>query len=93
MRGQNEVVAVDRMRIAGVHGLLGHMLDGVASGSFVPTDSAADCKICNFAAVCRARDADYPDMESPLAAWSEQHTHTAVWPAFASLKRVRTYES
>ena len=93
MRGQNEVVPFDRLRIAGVHGLLGLMLDGVASGRFVPTDSADDCKFCHFAEVCRAREAGHSKMESPLAEWSGQHANSGLSPAFAEFKRVRTYES
>jgi ATP-dependent helicase/nuclease subunit B len=92
MRGQNEVVVFDRLRMAGVHELLGLMLDGVAEGRFVPTDSADDCKFCDFAEVCRARDAGYGRTESPLAEWSEGHVHAGLWPAFANLKRARTFE-
>ena len=93
IRGQNEVVPFDRLRIAGVQGLLGLMLDGVASGSFVPTDNADDCRFCDFAEVCRARDVGHGKIGSPLADWSEQHANAALRPAFASFKRVRTYES
>jgi ATP-dependent helicase/nuclease subunit B len=92
MRGQNEVMRFDRLRLAGVRDLLGIMLDGVAAGSFVPTDEPNDCKYCDFAEVCRTREAGYGATSSPLAAWSKEHTHTALWPAFSSLKRARTFE-
>jgi ATP-dependent helicase/nuclease subunit B len=93
MRGQNEIVAFDRLRIAGVSALLAHLLDGVASGSFVPTDRSDDCKYCDYAEVCRAREAGFGEMASPLADWSQQHTNAGLWPAFASLKRARTFEN
>jgi ATP-dependent helicase/nuclease subunit B len=92
MRGQNEVMRFDRLRLAGVHELLGIMLDGVAGGSFVPTDDPEDCKFCDFAEVCRARGASYGATSSPLATWSAEHTHAALWPAFSALKRARTFE-
>jgi hypothetical protein len=92
MRGQNEVMTFDRLRLAGVHELLGIMLDGVAAGAFVPTDEPDDCAFCDFAEVCRTRVAGHGKVLSPLAAWSAEHTHAAVWPAFAHLKRVRTFE-
>jgi ATP-dependent helicase/nuclease subunit B len=93
IRGQNEVHSFDRLRMAGVHELLGLMLDGVASGSFVPTDEAEDCRFCNFADICRANEAGYGSTASPLAEWSAGHTNAGLWPAFSSLKRVRTFET
>ncbi|MGE0160404.1 MAG: PD-(D/E)XK nuclease family protein [Gemmatimonadales bacterium] len=92
MRGQNEVMTFDRMLLAGVHDLLGIMLDGVAAGAFVPTDTADDCKFCDFGEICRARVTGPGKVVSPLAAWSAEHTHAALWPAFAHLKRARTFE-
>jgi hypothetical protein len=68
------------------------MLDGVAAGSFVPTDRADDCKFCDFASVCRVSETTYGNTVSPLADWSEQHLNAGVWPAFAHLKRTRKFE-
>jgi hypothetical protein len=92
MRGQNEVMRFDRLRLAGVSELLGIMLDGVAAGAFVPTDEPDDCRYCDFAEICRAGEAGYGKTSSPLAAWSKEHTHAALWPAFEALKRARTFE-
>jgi ATP-dependent helicase/nuclease subunit B len=92
MRGQNEVMQFDRLRLEGVRELLGIMLDGVAAGAFVPTDDPDDCRFCEFAEVCRAHDAGFGKTRSPLATWSAEHTNAALWPAFAPLKRVRTFE-
>lgn len=91
-RGENRAFAFDRLRLAGVGPLLDLMLDSVAAGSFVPTERADDCRFCDFADVCRARPARFGKMMSPLAEWSEKHLNTGLWPAFAQLKRVRTFE-
>jgi len=92
-RGENQIFAFDRLRLAGVTELLNHMLDGVAAGSFVPTDRAEDCKFCDFADICRVRRSDYGKVTSPLAEWSQQHLNAGLWPAFANLKRVRSFET
>ena len=36
-----------------------------------PTDDARDCRICDFASVCRVKFDDYGRAESPLAEWSK----------------------
>ena len=91
-RGENQAFVFDRLGLAAIGELLGHMFDSVAEGSFVPTDQENDCKFCDFADVCRARNKDYGKVSSPLALWSEEHLNTGVQPAFAPLKRVRTFE-
>jgi RecB family exonuclease len=92
IRGENRPVMFDRLRLAGVAELLDHLLDGVAAGRFVPTDRAEDCTFCDFAAVCRVRRTGYGKVDSPPADWSEQHMNAGLWPAFADLKRARTFE-
>jgi len=91
-RGENQAFVYDRPRLAGVAALLDLMLDMLASGSFVPTDRADDCRFCDYADVCRTRQERFGKVVSPLAEWSEQHLNTGLLPAFAQLKRVRTFE-
>jgi CRISPR/Cas system-associated exonuclease Cas4 (RecB family) len=91
-RGENQAFVYDRLRLAGVGALLDLMLDTVASGSFVPTERADDCRFCDYAEVCRTRQARFGKVVSPLAEWSEQHLNTGLSPAFEQLKRVRTFE-
>ncbi len=91
-RGENEVFSFDRVSLGGVQGLLGHMLDGVAEGSFVPTDEPRDCSYCDYAEVCRVRKGDWGNLSSPMADWSREHLNTGLGPAHANLKRARTYE-
>jgi ATP-dependent helicase/nuclease subunit B len=93
MRGQNQVLSFDRLSVAGVHGLLDVMLDAVAHGGFVPTDEPDDCRFCDFADVCRARDAGYGRTSSPLAEWSAEYSRTGSWAPLNQLRRVRTFES
>lgn len=92
VKGQHRRVVFNRLEQAGLDELLGLMLDGVAAGSFVPTDCVDDCRFCDFAEVCRVRDAGFGNLDAPLARWSEEHLNTGLWPAFASLKRTRTFE-
>jgi ATP-dependent helicase/nuclease subunit B len=92
MRGQNEVMPFDRLRLEGVRELLGILLDGVAAGAFLPTDDADDCRFCNFAEVCRAHETGFGGIASPLAEWSEEQANAALWPSFMHFKRARTFE-
>jgi ATP-dependent helicase/nuclease subunit B len=91
-RGENQAHRFDRLGLAGVADLLGHMLDGVAAGRFVPTNDPDDCRFCDFAEICRVRRGEFGKVNAPLADWSEQHLNTGLQPAFGHLKRVRTFE-
>jgi ATP-dependent helicase/nuclease subunit B len=92
VRGEHRTIAFNRLERAGVGELLGLMLDGVAAGSFVPTDQEDDCRFCDFAPVCRVRELGFGKLDSPLAAWSLEHMNAGVQPAFSHLKRARTFE-
>lgn len=92
VRGEHRALVFHRTEQAGLAELLALMLDGVAAGSFVPTERSDDCRFCDFARVCRVREAGFGQLEAPLADWSEEHLNTGLWPAFESLKRVRTFE-
>jgi hypothetical protein len=86
------VVRFDRLALAGVTGLVDRMLDVVAEGAFIPTESADDCRFCDFAAVCRASSAEWGKVQSPLADWSAERLNLGVYPAFARLRAVRSFE-
>ena len=92
IRGENRVVMFDKLGLVSVSSLLDEMLDGVAAGSFVPTDESKDCRFCDFAPVCRVRATSYGNVLSPLADWSQEHLNAGIWPAFANLKRARKFE-
>lgn len=90
-KGQNQSFVYRREDLRPVGDLVSIMLDGVAQGHFVPTDSADDCTFCDYAPVCRVRSTMWGAV-SPLAEWSEQHLNTGLQPAFRHLKQVRTFE-
>jgi ATP-dependent helicase/nuclease subunit B len=91
-RGQNQTFVYERSALAPVSQLLEIMLDGVAAGHFVPTDQKDDCRFCDFAPVCRARRVEWGGIVSPMAEWSEELANTGLHPAFAHLRRARTFE-
>lgn len=91
-RGENTVHRFPRLNLASAPVLLGSLLDGVAAGHFVPTDSSDDCRFCDFAEACRARTGDWGRTESPLADWSGERANTGAWEHFTALKRVRDLE-
>jgi CRISPR/Cas system-associated exonuclease Cas4 (RecB family) len=91
-RGENQIVPFSRLSMAGLPDLLDRMLDGVAAGTFVPTDSGDDCRFCDFAPVCRARTTDWGKPATPLADWSEQQLALGLHPQFAHLRGARRFE-
>ncbi|NNF12729.1 MAG: PD-(D/E)XK nuclease family protein, partial [Gemmatimonadetes bacterium] len=90
-RGQNQRFVYERDRLRPVGELVALMLDGIAKGHFVPTDKADDCKFCDYAEVCRARQTTW-GVTSPLADWSKEHLELGLQPAFEHLKKVRKFE-
>lgn len=69
--------------------LVGRLLDGVAAGTFVPTDDASDCRFCDYRSICKVKDAAWGDPESPLADWAASRLDA---PALAQLAAVRGWE-
>ncbi len=91
-RGENEIIAYPRVRLAGLPDLLRHLLDGAAAGAFVPTDSADDCRYCDFRVVCRVQEGGWGSVVSPLAEWSEELMATGVHEAFRHLRAARSFD-
>lgn len=91
-RGQNGAFRFDRADLSGAPELVGRLLDGVAAGTFVPTDQEDDCTFCDFAPVCRARRKEWGGADSPLARWSGERGNTGVSVAFRHLRGVRDFE-
>jgi ATP-dependent helicase/DNAse subunit B len=90
-KGENTVHRYGRLQLAGAPTLLGHMMDGVAAGAFVPTNSEEDCRFCDYAAVCRVHADGWGNLHSPPAEWAKQQ-FGALLPAFAHLEKVRGFE-
>ncbi|HIL89243.1 MAG TPA: Dna2/Cas4 domain-containing protein, partial [Gemmatimonadetes bacterium] len=88
--GQNELFSFKRNQLEGIGSLVGHMLQGVAEGRFIPTQDKKDCSYCDYSEVCRVEKSDYGGVtSSPLAEWSKEHLEH---PALTPLKEVREFE-
>ncbi len=91
-RGQNQTRRYASLSLAGAPSLLATMLDGVASGFFVPTDDADDCRFCDFAPICRVQRGEFNRLHSPMADWSREQLNLALWEPFHPLKKTRSFE-
>jgi ATP-dependent helicase/nuclease subunit B len=89
--GQNELFSFQGDQLVeGIGSLVGHMLQGVAEGYFIPTENKEDCSYCDYSEVCRVEKSDYGGVtSSPLAEWSEKHLKD---PALTPLKKIREFE-
>ncbi|MEX2470790.1 MAG: PD-(D/E)XK nuclease family protein [Gemmatimonadota bacterium] len=92
LRGEHEIHGFRRQELASARDLLAHMLDGVAEGRFVPTDNPDDCRLCDFAEICRVRPLRFGKVASPPAEWSGERAGTGVDPTFSHLVAVRSFE-
>jgi len=91
-KGQNQTFSYTRGDLDRLNGLLEIMLDGVAAGHFVPTDSKDDCTFCDFADVCRVRRGSFNALSSPMADWSSEQADLGQSAHFEQLKLMRAYE-
>ena len=90
-RGENEIRSYARAELAGLTTLLSHLLEGVSAGTFLPTDVADDCRFCDFAPVCRAREGDWGRTTSPRADWFVETMATGLHQVFAHLRAARRF--
>ncbi len=72
--------------------LVGLMLEGVGQGAFVPTDDESDCRLCDYAEICRVRTSGFGSVSSPPASWAKERAADGLDPAFRHLKAVRGFE-
>jgi ATP-dependent helicase/nuclease subunit B len=93
LRGEHAVHRFDRSDLDGVERVIGHMLDGVAAGRFVPTDDPEDCRFCDYAEICRVDRLRFGGVDAPLARWAKERMREGASPAFESLAAVRSSES
>jgi hypothetical protein len=91
LRGEHEIHRFGRATLEGVGEVVGRMLDGVASGQFVPTDDENDCRFCDFAEICRVRQERFGKVHSPLAAWTKERIGTGVSEGVGCLAAVRDF--
>ncbi len=88
-RSENQVVPFPERSLRLGPEIVGHLLDSVRDGRFVPTDDADDCRFCDYRPICRVRVTEWT-VESPFAAWSRAHRETL--DAFTSVNRARRVE-
>jgi ATP-dependent helicase/nuclease subunit B len=70
--GRNDVLAYDRSEVRRGLGLIDRLLDGVASGRFLPTEDPSDCRFCDYAPICRHRSEGW-SADTPRADWAAAH--------------------
>lgn len=74
VKGENERRSFQRAELERGVDVIERLLDLVAEGTFVPTDDAADCRICDYRAICRARRGyRRGDVETVPVDWVKQH--------------------
>jgi ATP-dependent helicase/nuclease subunit B len=89
VRGQNERAAYPRAALAADGPDVVQTLLGIATaGHFLPTDSAEDCRICDYQPVCRARTDDYGNTASPEVGWAKRMMAAEV-PEYSGLRTLR----
>jgi len=87
-RGLNRVESFEREDLRQGLGLLERLMELAGAGNFLPTNEADDCRLCDFAPVCRVRVGDY-DTDSPMAEWGEDNFE--MLPEYAELRDVRRF--
>lgn len=89
VRGQNERAAYPRAALAADGPDVVQTLLGIAAaGHFLPTDSAEDCRTCDYQPVCRARTDDYGNTASPEVGWAKRMMAAEV-PEYSGLRTLR----
>lgn len=92
LRGEHEVHSFPRSSLKDAPELVGLMLEGVGQGAFVPTDDESDCRLCDYAEICRVRTTGFGSVSSPPASWAKERVADGLDPAFRHLKGVRGFE-
>ena len=88
-KGENRTVSYASGNLAAGPELVSRLLDLIARGHFLPTDTANDCRFCDYKAVCRVRETDF-DPISPLAEWVKEHINDA--PELRGLRLIRNWD-
>jgi ATP-dependent helicase/nuclease subunit B len=72
-RGESEVMEYWPRQLAPLEEALARLLRVAAGDTFPTTDDPRDCRICDYAAVCRVKFDAFGRADSPLANWSREH--------------------
>ena len=87
-RAENQVVRYPEVDLRLGREVIGHLLDAVRAGAFLPTSSPDDCTFCDYQTVCRVQVGEW-EKESPFAEWAGRN---AELEAFTFIQRARAVE-
>jgi CRISPR/Cas system-associated exonuclease Cas4 (RecB family) len=87
LRARNHVAAYTRDDLREGLDVVERLIDLAAGGLFHPTDNADDCKICDYAAVCRVHVPENGNPQSPPVEW--MRTHGAAHEILETLRELR----
>ena len=88
-KGENRVIPYSSADLAAGPELVSRLLDLVARGHFLPTDTADDCRFCDYKPVCRVRDIRH-SIDSPLADWVKDRIAAAA--ELRGLRLIRNWD-
>ena len=88
-RGENRKVPYSSEDLVAGPELVSRLLDLVARGHFLPTDTAGDCRYCDYKPVCRVRETQFSAI-SPLADWVKERINEA--PELRGLRMIRNWD-
>ena len=88
-RGENRRVSYTARDLVSGPELVSRLLDLVAKGLFLPTDTDNDCRFCDYQAVCRVHATDF-STNSPLAKWVKERIDDL--PELAGLRAIRNWD-
>lgn len=88
-KGENRRVSYTARDLVSGPELVSRLLDLVAKGLFLPTDTDNDCRFCDYQAVCRVRATDF-STNSPLAKWVKERIGDL--PELAGLRAIRNWD-
>ena len=89
-RGENRVHGFGAQELVSGPALIDRLLDMVRDGSFLPTDSSGDCRLCDFHASCGVRPLGYGEVASPRAEWGRRAFEEL--EEYRPLREVRLWE-
>jgi ATP-dependent helicase/nuclease subunit B len=74
-RGQAERISYERDELDAARQIIAGMAQDIRAGAFMPTTDSADCKFCDFGAICRVNaDENVRKPHSPRAEWAAKHS-------------------
>lgn len=89
-RGENRTRSYPVVKLLQGGALVARMLEGAAGGNFPATDTADDCRYCDYKEVCGVREDKRGNATCGLADWTARNLDTL--PELSALRRARNWE-